>query len=117
VADQVGSPTWARGLASALWAAVARPELCGIYHWSDAGQCSWYDFAVAIFEEASALGILQKPVKIRAITSSEYPTAAARPHYSVLDTTGSRKDLGLAGVQWREQLRNMLTDLKESQDE
>ena len=117
VADQVGSPTWARGLASALWAAAARAELCGIYHWSDAGQCSWYDFALAIFEEASALGILQRPVKIRPITSSEYPTAAARPRYSVLDTTRSTLDLGLPGVQWREQLRNMLADLKESQDE
>ena len=117
VADQVGSPTWARGLASALWAAAARPELCGIYHWSDAGQCSWYDFALAIFEEASALGILQRPVKIRPITSSEYPTAAARPRYSVLDTTRSTLDLGLPGVQWREQLRNMLADLKESRDE
>jgi dTDP-4-dehydrorhamnose reductase len=117
VADQVGSPTWARGLASALWAAAARTELSGIYHWSDAGQCSWYDFALAIFEEASALGILQRPVKIRPITSSEYPTAAARPRYSVLDTTRSTLDLGLPGVQWREQLRNMLADLKESRDE
>jgi len=117
VADQVGSPTWARGLASALWAAAARPALCGIYHWSDAGECSWYDFALAIFEEASALGILQRPVKIRPITSSEYPTAAARPRYSVLDTTRSTLDLELPGVQWREQLRNMLADLKESRDE
>jgi len=117
VADQVGSPTWARGLASALWAAAARPELCGIYHWSDAGQCSWYDFALAIFEEASALGILQRPVKIRPITSGEYPTAAARPRYSVLDTTRSTLDLELPAVQWREQLRNMLADLKESRDE
>lgn len=117
VADQVGSPTWARGLASALWAAAARPGLRGIYHWSDAGQCSWYDFAAAIFEEASALGILHRAVKISPITSSEYPTAAARPRYSVLDTTRSRQDLGLVGVQWREQLRNMLVDLKESQDE
>jgi dTDP-4-dehydrorhamnose reductase len=117
VADQVGSPTWARGLASALWAAAARPELRGIYHWSDVGQCSWYDFALAIFEEATAHGILQRPVKISPITSSEYPTAAARPRYSVLDTTWSRQSLGLPGVQWREQLRNMLTDFKELQDE
>lgn len=117
VADQVGSPTWARGLASALWSAAARPELCGIYHWSDTDECSWYDFALAIFEEASHLGILQRPVHIRPITSSEYPTAAARPRYSVLDTTQSRQDLGLEGVQWRVQLRNMLADFKESQDE
>jgi dTDP-4-dehydrorhamnose reductase len=117
VSDQLGSPTWARGLASALWAAAARPEVCGIYHWSDAGECSWYDFALAIFEEASDLGILRRPVKISPISTSEYPTAAARPRYSVLDTTRSLQDLGLHGMQWREQLRKMLIDLKESQDE
>ena len=117
VADQVGSPTWARGLASALWAAAVRPQLSGIAHWSDDGQCSWYDFAVAIFEEASALEMLRRPVRINAIASNEYPTAAARPRYSVLDTSRSRQDLALPGVQWRVQLHNMLADLKESQDE
>jgi len=117
VADQVGSPTWARGLARALWSAAAHPALSGIYHWSDDGQCSWYDLAVAVFEEASALELLRRPVKIKAISSSEYPTAAARPRYSVLDTRRSHQDLALPGVQWRVQLRNMLADLKESQDE
>ena len=117
VADQLGTPTWARGLAGALWAAAARPQLHGIYHWSDAGQCSWYEFAVAICEEACELGLLARPVKIRPIATSDYPTAAQRPAYSVLDKTSSWRDLGLAGVPWREQLRAMLTDLKESRDE
>jgi dTDP-4-dehydrorhamnose reductase len=117
VADQVGTPTWARGLAGALWAAAARPQLHGIYHWSDEGQCSWYDFALAICEEACAIGLLARPVKIRPIATSEYPTAAKRPAYSVLDKTSSRRDLDLPGVPWREQLRAMLIDLKESQDE
>lgn len=117
VADQVGTPTWARGLAGALWAAAARPQLHGIYHWSDDGQCSWYDFALAICEEACATGLLARPVKIRPIATSEYPTAAKRPAYSVLDKTSSRRDLDLPGVPWRKQLRAMLIDLKESQDE
>ena len=117
VADQIGTPTWARGLAGALWAAAARPQLHGIYHWSDAGQCSWYEFALAICEEACAIGLLARPVKIRPIATSEYPTAAKRPAYSVLDKTSSWRDLDLAGVPWREQLRAMLIDLKESQDE
>jgi dTDP-4-dehydrorhamnose reductase len=117
VVDQVGSPTWARGLARALWAAAARPGLHGIYHWSDAGQCTWYDFAVAINEDACALGLLDRAVTIRPITSSQYPTAARRPAYSVLDCSGSRSDLELAGVPWRTQLRDMLAQLKESEDE
>jgi dTDP-4-dehydrorhamnose reductase len=117
VADQVGTPTWARGLAVALWAAAARPELNGIYHWSDEGECSWYDFAVAICEEALALGLLAKPVKIRPISTADYPTAARRPAYSVLDKTSSWRDLALPAVSWRIQLRNMLVDLKESHDE
>ena len=115
VADQVGTPTWARGLAQALWQAVARPQLQGIYHWSDAGVCSWYDFAVAIAEEASALQLLDRPVGVRPIPASQYPTPAQRPAYSVLDKSGSWRDLELEGVHWRVQLRAMLKDLKELQ--
>jgi dTDP-4-dehydrorhamnose reductase len=116
VADQVGTPTWAQGLAGAVWAAAARPELRGIYHWSDAGVCSWYDFAVAICEEALALGLLGRPVSIRPITTAEYPTPARRPAYSVLDKTDTWRDFGLAGVHWRAQLRAMLADFKELSD-
>jgi len=116
VVDQVGTPTWARGLAQALWQAVARPQLRGIYHWSDAGVCSWYDFAVAIAEEAHALQLLDRPVRIRPIPASQYPTPARRPAYSVLDKGGSWRDLDLEGVHWRAQLRAMLKDFKELQN-
>ena len=113
VSDQVGTPTWAQGLALAVWAAAARPELSGTYHWSDAGVCSWYDFATAICEEALALGLLSKEVKIRPITADQYPTPAQRPAYSVLDKTSSWRDLALEGIHWRAQLRAMLKDFKE----
>jgi dTDP-4-dehydrorhamnose reductase len=113
VADQVGTPTWAHGLAEAVWAASERPQLSGIYHWSDAGVCSWYDFAVAINEEALELGLLSKLVKVRPIPAAEYPTPARRPAYSVLDKTSSWRDFALEGVHWRRQLRAMLVDLKE----
>ncbi len=116
VADQVGTPTWAHGLAAAVWAAAERPQLRGIYHWSDAGVCSWYDFAVAICEEALALGLLARPVKIRPIPAAEYPTPARRPAYSVLDKTNSWRDFALEGVHWRQQLRAMLADFKELAD-
>jgi dTDP-4-dehydrorhamnose reductase len=117
VADQVGTPTWAKGLATALWAATAQPQCSGVYHWSDEGQCSWYDFAAAICEDACALGLLERPVPVRPIATSDYPTAARRPAYSVLDSSRSRRDLKLAGVAWRMQLRAMLAELKESGDE
>lgn len=113
VADQVGTPTWAHGLAEAAWAAAARTSLGGIYHWSDAGVCSWYDFAVAICEEALELGLLHKPVKVRPIPAADYPTPAQRPAYSVLDKSSSWRDLQLEGVHWRQQLRAMLNDFKE----
>jgi dTDP-4-dehydrorhamnose reductase len=116
VTDQVGTPTWAHGLARALWAAAAKRELHGIYHWSDAGVCSWYDFAVAIHEEALALGLLTKAVQIRPIPTSEYPTAARRPAYSVLDKSSSWRDFAVEGVHWRQQLRAMLVDFKEQAD-
>jgi len=116
VTDQVGTPTWAHGLATAVWAAAARPQLHGIYHWSDAGVCSWYDFAVAICEEALALGLLSRAIKIRPIPAAEYPTPAQRPAYSVLDKTASWRDFALEGVHWRAQLRAMLADFKELAD-
>jgi dTDP-4-dehydrorhamnose reductase len=117
VVDQVGTPTWAKGLAQAIWAASANEELGGIYHWSDAGVCSWYDFAVAICEEACELGLMPGPVSIRPIGSASYPTAAPRPAYSVLDKTLSWSDFQLEGVHWRVQLRAMLIELRDQGDE
>lgn len=116
VCDQIGTPTWARSLAQTLWAAVDRPLLQGIYHWSDAGVCSWYDFAVAIAEDALAAGLLPRSPEVRPIPASEYPTPARRPAYSVLDKQQSWQDLGVAPIHWRVQLRAMLQDLKEHSD-
>lgn len=111
VADQVGTPTWARGLAEALWSAVDRPGLTGLYHWSDAGVCSWYDFAVAIAEEGHALGLLDSQPRIMPIPASDYPTPARRPAFSVLDKSDSWRDFEIEGTHWRVQLRAMLQEL------
>jgi dTDP-4-dehydrorhamnose reductase len=112
VGDQVGTPTWARSLARALWMAVERPGLTGVLHWTDAGVASWYDFAVAIQEEAQALGLVDHPVSVRAIRSDEYPTLAARPHFSVLDTSSGWGALGGPPPHWRVNLRCMLRELQ-----
>ena len=114
VVDQVGTPTWARGLARLLWQAAGQEGLSGIYHWSDAGVCSWYDFAVAIAEEAVALGLLPRGPKIHPIPGSAYPTPAKRPAFSVLDKRSSWEDFAIEGIHWRVQLRQMLREMKES---
>ncbi len=117
VCDQIGTPTWARGLARALWAAATKPHLQGVYHWSDTGVCSWYDFAQAIYEEGMAIGLLSRAVAVTPIPGSSYPTAAHRPAYSVLDTTSSQREFKQLGVAWREQLHAMLLDMKEHEIE
>ncbi|MFT4767084.1 MAG: dTDP-4-dehydrorhamnose reductase [Glaciecola sp.] len=114
VSDQVGTPTDAISLAGALWAAADRPGLSGIYHWSDAGVCSWYDFALAIGEEAYALGLLTNLAAVKPIRTEDYPTPAQRPAYSVLDKTQSWQDFDILPTHWRSQLRVVLTRLKEA---
>jgi dTDP-4-dehydrorhamnose reductase len=111
VSDQVGTPTWSKSLARALWAAADKPALAGIYHWTDAGVASWYDFAVAIEEEALALGLLMRAVPIRPIATADYPTPARRPAYSVLDKTSAISDFGVTPPHWRAALRDMLKEL------
>ena len=111
VADQIAAPTWARGLAEALWRAVERPHLSGVHHWRDAGVASWYDFAVAIAEEAQALQLLPQPVTITPIETRDYPTPARRPAFSLLDCTQTWRELDLAPPHWRVNLRRMLAQL------
>jgi dTDP-4-dehydrorhamnose reductase len=113
VADQVGAPTWARGLAGALWRMTARQEVHGLHHWRDAGAASWYDFAVAIGEEATALQLLAQPVSVLPIGTTDYPTPARRPAYSLLDCTATWQQLEQTPPHWRAQLRAMLLELKE----
>lgn len=109
VADQRGAPTWARGLARTIWALLDK-RASGIFHHCDEGQCSWHEFALAIAEEAHALGLIRAIPQIRAITTAEYPTPARRPAYSLLDCTATRALLGDAGVPWRTNLRLMLEE-------
>ncbi len=111
IADQVGSPTWAKALAQALWHA-ARKNTTGIHHWTGAGVASWYDFAVAIYEEGRTMGLLSKDVVINPLTTKQYPTPASRPAYSVLSLDKTWEALELQADQWRVELRNMMRELK-----
>jgi dTDP-4-dehydrorhamnose reductase len=112
VADQRGTPTWADSLAEAVWALVEVREFHGTYHWTDAGECTWHEFAVAIQEEALALGLLDRAIPIHPIASEDYPTAALRPQYGVLDCSSTVDLLGLQPEPWRVNLRRMLKGLQ-----
>ena len=107
VADQVGCPTATPGLAAACWAALDR-GVSGWHHWSDAGAASWYDFAVAIGELGVARGLLATPAEVRPIATSDYPTPAQRPSYSLLDCRASREALGLPPQHWRAALAGVI---------
>jgi dTDP-4-dehydrorhamnose reductase len=112
VCDQIGSPTWASSIAAAVWNMVENAAPPGIYHWTDLGVASWYDFAVAIQEEALARGLLARAVPILPIPTTAYPTPAKRPAFSVLDTASTRATLDLKGQHWRYNLRMMMDELR-----
>ena len=112
VSDQIGSPTWATSLARAIWGLIAADAAPGMYHWTDLGVCSWYDFAVAIQDEALANGLLTHAVPILPIMSSQYLTKATRPAFSVLDTSAMRAAIDVPARHWRHHLRTMLDELR-----
>lgn len=112
VSDQIGAPTWATGLAQAIWSLIEEYAVGGIYHWADLGIASWYDFATAIQDEALARGLLVRAVPVIPIATSEYPTPAKRPAFSVLDTRSTRNLIKAPARHWRHNLRMMLNDLR-----
>jgi dTDP-4-dehydrorhamnose reductase len=109
VSDQTGAPTWATGLARTIWALVEK-QASGTFHHCDDGVATWHDFAVAIAEEAHALGLIPRIPVINAITTADYPTPAKRPAFSLLDCSATRALLGDAPVPWRDNLRLMLKE-------
>lgn len=115
VADQVGSPTWADDLAAAIAQLSEKvAAVPGTYHYTNSGVASWYDFAIAIFEEAKALGMPLKVQTVNPITTADYPTPAQRPAYSVLACQKIARLLGDSPPHWRQSLRAMLTDYMET---
>lgn len=115
VADQIGTPTHANSLARALWSLV-RLGATGTHHYTDAGVASWYDFAVAIQEEACALGLLTRRIPVVPVRTSDFPAVARRPAYSVLDKTESWGVLGNPAAHWRAELRLMLSEMRDRAD-
>ena len=104
--DQIGTPTYARDLARAIYAAIRQGVTPGVYHFSNEGVCSWYDFTKAIHRLA---GI--KDCKVNPLHTEEYPTPAKRPHYSVLDKTKIKATYGIEIPYWMDSLQACVSEL------
>lgn len=107
VADQVGTPTYARDLAGALLTIVEKGIKPGVYHYTNEGAASWYDFTKAIHRIYGIKGCNVKPLH-----TDEYPTPAKRPHYSILDKTKIKKTFGIEIPHWEESLKDCIEMLQ-----
>lgn len=113
--DQVGTPTYALDLADAILKAMDQTidtdhEKGGVYHFSNEGVCSWYDFTLKIHEIA---GI--KTCKVNPIETKDYPTKAARPHYSVLNKSKIKQTFNISIPHWEASLKDCIKELSEQE--
>ena len=104
--DQIGTPTYARDLAEAIFTVIEKGVRPGVYHYTNEGVTSWYDFAKAIHRLA---GI--SSCKVRPLHTAEYPTPAHRPHYSVLDKTKIKQAYGIEIPYWEESLAECIAKI------
>lgn len=104
--DQIGTPTYARDLARVIFVAIRQGIVPGIYHFSNEGVCSWYDFTKAIHRMAGIATCRVKPLH-----TEEYPTPARRPHYSVLDKSKIKSTYGVEVPYWEDSLQSCMAQL------
>ena len=107
VFDQIGTPAYARDLAEAICVAIEKRITPGVYHFTDEGVCFWYDFTKMIHMQAGISGCTVNPLH-----SSDYPTRALRPHYSVLDKTKIKRTYNIEIPHWMESLKACIDELK-----
>tara|TARA_B110000008_G_scaffold279548_1_gene327146 strand:- start:2459 stop:3340 length:882 start_codon:yes stop_codon:yes gene_type:complete len=117
VGDQFGCPTYAQDIAKAIVTIINSLNIkipqSGIYHYCGDKPCSWFDFAKEIFQKASDQG-LNTPDKVFSINTSQYPTLAKRPAYSVLDTSKIRDTFGVAPSDWNAAISKVISSLQKS---
>ena len=108
VFDQIGTPTYAADLAAAIFTAIGQGIRPGIYHFSNEGVCSWYDFTLAIHRLAGINTCTVSPLH-----TDEYPAKAPRPHYSVLDKTKLKLTYGITIPHWEESLAQCIRRMEQ----
>jgi dTDP-4-dehydrorhamnose reductase len=109
VSDQRGTPTWTRDIVAAIVALVGQ-QASGVFHFTAAGETSWHGFASAILEEAADAGFTIMTEKVEPIVTTDYPTPATRPAYSVLNTDKISACLPFTIPAWRDSLKKMLQE-------
>lgn len=110
IADQVGSPTYARDLAQTVITIIEKENpTFGLYHYSNEGTASWYDLAVAVFEYADIA------IKVNPIRTEQYPTPAKRPHYSIMDKAKIKSAFGVEIPHWRQSLSECLGAIRQQE--
>ena len=118
ICDQVGSPTSTYSLARLCWKILSIENLdedkksSSIFHWSDSGVASWYDFAKAIIDISFEKGLLKKRVKVEPIFTYELNTKAKRPNYSILNTLETKKMFNIKQVYWRDELDSVIKKME-----
>ena len=111
VDDQIGSPTSVHTLTLYLFELIRSGAAPGLYHWCDGGEISWFNFAQEIYRQGKVFGLIDREVTIQPIASSEYPTQAIRPSYSVMDRSASLELMGGAVEDWKSALQQVLRNL------
>ena len=94
-----------------LWRAALDPAVSGMHHWTDAGVASWYDFAVAVAEEAVALGLLPESVHVVPVATTEFPTPAPRPAYGLMAKEATIAAVGTSPAHWRVNVRKTMQEI------
>ena len=120
VEDQWGSPTYTADLAGAILKIIEDDSVSyGIYHFTNGGMISWYEFARTIYKKAKRLGLIEdnKKVEIQSIKTEDYPTAARRPRYSVLSKEKIKREFNIKNRDWNNALEDFLISLKRERED
>ena len=112
VADQIGSPTSTHSLSRVLINLIQREDLSGVYHWCDGASISWYEFAEQIKSCAMRQGIPNLNCRLRPVPTSDYPTKAQRPKYSVLDRSAIMDHLHIDKTEWQSELDKVISKIE-----
>ena len=112
IADQIGTATYTHSLSRVLMGLIQKEDVSGVYHWCDGASISWYEFAEQIKSYAMRQGKLNLHCRLRPVPTSDYPTKAQRPKYSVLDRSAIMDHLNIDKTEWQSELYKVISNIK-----